>query len=217
MNEQRKYALTAGISLMVMAVVAGFSYGYVYSSLVVAGADTTIQNISASISLFIGGIIGWVFILILDVIAALALYQFFKPTNYSVSLITGMLRLLYTAILGVAIMQMIGVVVSINSHQDASGALNSLHSFESFWSFGLIIFGLHLIGLGILTKNYPHMHIVFSWLLLIAGLCYLGIHLSKVILLNMSAQIQQAEMILSLPMALGELAFALWLVIKGGK
>lgn len=46
---ERKSALTAGISLILMALAAFFSYGFVHGSLVVKGnAATTFNNIVSS-------------------------------------------------------------------------------------------------------------------------------------------------------------------------
>jgi len=67
----RKAALISGISLIIMAIVAGFSYGYVHGSLVVPGdISTTYTNITSSSMLFKAEIIGWVVILLLDVLVA---------------------------------------------------------------------------------------------------------------------------------------------------
>ncbi|MEQ9230796.1 MAG: DUF4386 family protein, partial [Cyclobacteriaceae bacterium] len=57
----------------------------------------------------------------------------------------------------------------------------------------------------------------FGWLLLIAGICYIGVHGAKAFMGHQNEQILKIEMILSLPMAIGEIAFAVWLVLKGGR
>ncbi len=217
-NNKRKYALVAGISLLVMAAAAGYSYGFVYNSIVVKGNITeTIQNLQSSLHLFIGGITGWGLILFLDLLVAWSLYKLFQDINPNLSLMTAAFRFIYAAFLGIAISYLIVVVYLLGGGVDGADIMFALNSFESFWSLGLIIFGLHLIGLGLLTIKSPDISNIFAWLLLFAGLCYVCVHAAKALLPGLQSQITNVEMILSLPMAIGEIAFAFWLVIRGNK
>jgi hypothetical protein len=101
---QRKFALFAGTSLLIMAFAAFFSYSFVHGNLVVQGdANATLHNIQTSSSLFKAEIFGWIIIFITDIIASWALYFFLKPIHASLSLLAACLRLMYTAILGIAI------------------------------------------------------------------------------------------------------------------
>ena len=54
------------------------------------------------------------------------------------------------------------------------------------------------------------------WLTLIAGISYVFVHLLKLGSPN-AEMTKNLEMILALPMAIGELGLAIWLLIKGGK
>ena len=57
---QRKAAIVAGISIILMAVIAGFAYGFVLNRLIVPGdAAATTTNLMASETLFVywGGIV----------------------------------------------------------------------------------------------------------------------------------------------------------------
>ncbi|WP_141430722.1 DUF4386 family protein [Bacillus sp. 03113] len=70
-NTQHSSAIIAGISLLIMTIAAFFSYGYVHNSLVVRGdSASTLKNIQASISLFDLEILGWLVIIILDIIVS---------------------------------------------------------------------------------------------------------------------------------------------------
>lgn len=74
---ERKFALFAGTSLLIMAFTAFFSYGFVHGNLVVpSNASTTLHNIQTSSSLFKAEIFGWIIIFITDIIASWALYFF---------------------------------------------------------------------------------------------------------------------------------------------
>lgn len=101
----RKYALLSGLSLIAMAVAAGYAYGYVYNSLVVAdNPAVTLENIRSSLSLFTGGILGWIVIFLLDILVAWGLYRFFKDVHPGLSLATALVRVVYAFILGAAIL-----------------------------------------------------------------------------------------------------------------
>lgn len=51
-NKQKKQGIIAGISLVIMAVVAGFTYGYAHSKLVTDSPEITLKNLISDTSLF---------------------------------------------------------------------------------------------------------------------------------------------------------------------
>lgn len=213
MHDQQRLGLLAGISLLLMAVAAGFSFGYVYSGMVIPDqAIETVDQITRDMSLFRAGAWGWMLVLILDVVVAVALYRYFKPVHATFSAVTGGMRLVYSALLGLAIYHLFNAMSLVQEGVDASGVMASLESFEGIWSGSLTLFGLHLVGLGVLSLRSGVVPRFWGWLLVLAGLCYFGVHGAKALLPAMEARVQQAEVILSLPMALGELGFAVWLI-----
>ena len=112
---QRKAAIVAGGSILIVAIVSGFATLFVLDTLFVPGdAAATSDNIKASEMLFRTGLLGWLIILICDVLAAWGLYVFFKRVNKSLSLLTAWLRLLYTAILGVALFNIVIVLLLLS-------------------------------------------------------------------------------------------------------
>ncbi|WP_258099148.1 DUF4386 domain-containing protein [Marinoscillum pacificum] len=213
----RKYAIIAGAALMLMAVAAGYAYAFVYSSLIIADdTQQTITNLQQETGMFRNGIIAWGWIFLLDIIVAWSCYKFFQDTNKGLSMMTAIARTVYTIFLGVGILQLVKVMVLLPA-SDPQEIMFALRSFEVIWSLGLIIFGVHLIGLGKLVLTADFIANIFGWLLLFSGFCYLGIHSAKAVLPSMEEGIAKLEMILSLPMAIGELGFGVWLLIKGGK
>lgn len=173
---ERKYALFAGSSLLVMAFIAFFSYGFVHGTFVVQeNASTTFHNIQTSNSLFKAEIFGWIIIFITDIVAAWALYFFLKPIHASLSLLATCLRLMYTAILGIAIFNLTFVLLLSKSTVANSEAYTMLflEAFEYVWSVGLIIFGLHLFVLGYVTFLSKQIPKFISVLLFIAAALHL--------------------------------------------
>lgn len=218
MNKTEKNAgLVVGISLIVMAFAAGFSYGFVRNELVDESAEITRQNLGENTFLFLAGVVGWIVILITDFLIAGALYILFRNNMKRVSAFTAVTRAIYTVILGFAIYQLIAIVPLI---QKAGTSLEiHLHfgSFEKIWSAGLIIFGIHLLGLGYLSIKSEFVPRVLGYLLYIAGIAYVLIHASKQFALFSRGLISSAESILSIPMALGEILLAVWLIYVGLK
>lgn len=217
---ERKYALFAGSSLLVMAFIAFFSYGFVHGTLVVQeNANTTFHNIQTSNSLFKAEIFGWIIIFITDIVAAWALYFFLKPIHTSLSLLATLLRLMYTAILGIAIFNLILVLLlskSTIANPEAYTML-FLNAFAYIWSVGLIIFGLHLFVLGYVAFLSKHIPKCISLLLFIASIGYIVIHVMNTMFSQYDTVISTIQALFQLPMIAGELSLAIWLLLKGGK
>ncbi|HDR6267210.1 MULTISPECIES: DUF4386 domain-containing protein [Bacillus cereus group] len=217
---ERKYALFAGTSLLVMAFIAFFSYGFVHGNLVIQGdASTTFHNIQTSNSLFKAEIFGWIAIFITDIVAAWALYFFLKPIHTSLSLLAAWLRLMYTAILGIAIFNLIlALLLSKNTIANPETyTMLFLSAFEYIWSVGLIIFGLHLFVLGYVTFLSKQIPKFISILLFIAATGYMLIHVMNTMFTQYDTMISIIQSLFQLPMIAGELGLAIWLLLKGGK
>ncbi len=220
-------ALCAGLALLCMAVFAGFSFGYVFSNLFVSGnAATTAANIRASEGLFRAGIFGFVVVLVLDVVAAWALYHVLQPVSKSLSLLAAWLRLVYAAIFGIAFLNLIIILqlVGGTSFPNTLGAetltaniLLFVQSFQAMWSLSLIVFAFHLLLVGYLVVTSGFMPKWLGGLVMFAGLCYLVNDSANLLFAQYAAYKPLVEKFLAAPMAIGEIALAVWLVVRGGK
>lgn len=214
-RSQRRAALWSGIALVLMALVAFFAQGYVYQSLVIENeAMTTYENLVSHPTLFRFGIIGWGIIVGLDLIVAYGLYRFFKPLHVTFALLIGTLRFVYTLILAFAVIRLIEAERLLDTSASARQVYETVTSFEVIWSFGLIAFGLHLVAVGWMAARTRLIPRTIGILLVVAGFSYTVVHvlyqfptLEDVAIL--------LELILMLPMFVGELAFAVWLLVKG--
>lgn len=226
-SNQRKYRLTAGISLIIMAFVAFFSSGFAHANLVVKGdVSTTYHNIMAAPLLFKAEIFGWFIILITDIVVAWAFYIFLKPIHKSLSLLAAWLRLIYATILGIAILNLIFVLLLTKNtaylsffkiDQLQAHIMLFLEAFESIWSIGLIIFGGHLMIVSYLTFKSASIPKVISILLLLASVGYIVIHFCSIFSPEDDKFISILQIVFSIPMIAGELGFGIWLLLKGGK
>ncbi len=222
---QRQVALITGVSIVAMAILAGLVVGMAMSeNLSLTDPDALLQHLQSQTGKFRWGIAGWIAILICDLLAAWGLHIVYKEKAPKLSLITAWFRLSYATILGVAISLL---VMALWVSTDGASLLSQLDQgemtllmvkgFEGTWSWGLVIFGLHLIGLGVLVFQRNVILRIISILLLVSGIGYLITNLGQLLLPNYAAYEATLETIFMLPMILGEVGLAVWLLVKGGK
>lgn len=222
---QQKAAVISGIALLLMTLAAISAQGFIHSSLVVnEDAATTFKNIQAAQSLFRIEILGWLLIILLDVIVSWGFYIVLKPFHHGYALLAGWLRLLYTAILAMAVSHLVITSSAVQNVESglppdnfAQQVMRSISSFEDIWSFGLIIFGVHLILVGLVAMSTEKIPKMISILVVLAGFSYSSIHTMYTFLPQIEGLTAQLEWILMAPMVVGELGFGLWLLVKGRK
>lgn len=220
----RQLSLIAGGSFLLMALVAGFSYGYVLQPLSlhkdVAATTLAIQN---AMPLFRWAIAGFIFILILDVVIAWSLYYILETNGKVLVLLASWLRLVYAALLGIAITHLFAAQW-VSGHRDArmglsedSGAVYYLELFDKTWSMALILAGFHLFVLGLVLLRVTRMPRIIGWLALLAAVCYIGTCYCNLLWPGYSKYRLLADQLLCIPMAAGEIPLAFWLLFRGGK
>jgi hypothetical protein len=215
-NKEKKQGIIAGVSLVVMAIAAGFAYGYAHSSLVAGTPDVTLQNLIVNKSLFFAELTGWSIIFITDLVVAIALYFFFRSASKQISAITAFVRIIYTLVLGMAIFQLFRILPALSSaNPDASEISSHIQRFEKLWSVGLVVFGLHLIGLGYLSVKSESVPKLLGYLLYFGGVSYTFLHGVRNLNLFEVQTINSIENILALPMAPAEILLAFWLIYFG--
>lgn len=189
-------------------------------------ASATFINIVSSNNLFKGEILGWIIIMIADILVAWAFYVFLEPVNKNLSLLGAWLRLTYSAILAISILTLIFVLLltgntngfsTLTIEQTQAFMMLFLDAFQFIWSMGLIVFGGHLLIVGYVALKSDVIPKVISILLLLASIGYIIIHLSKMFLPQYEAVITTLNFIFTIPMIVGELGFGIWLLLRGGK
>lgn len=184
---------------------------------------TTLKNIQTSEALFKSEVFGWLVIIFMDLIVSWAFYIFLRPINRSYALLAGWLRLLYTTILAIAVSNLVVASNLARENQDlfgdassvASQVMISITSFELIWSFGLIVFGGHLIVVGMVAWRSRKIPTIISIMLVVAGFSYMLVHVMHLIMPQDEGITSMLEMVLGIPMFVGELSFGVWLLIKG--
>ena len=75
----KKWGLLTGYSIVLMALVAGFVYGFVHSTIYQAGdSELTAGLLLENITLYKWGIVSWLVIVVLDVVVSIGLYIIYK-------------------------------------------------------------------------------------------------------------------------------------------
>lgn len=225
---QRQIALVAGVAFLIMTIAALFAILFVFEKMRVGGdSSATANNIIASEMLFRAGFCSLILVIICDVVVSWALYLFLKQVNKDISLLAMLFRLVYAAIFGSAL---VNLAIALNCMKDKSnlaalGSNNQLHAqvqlfFNTFfdgWAVGLIVFGFHLLVLGYLVFKSGYIPKVIGILISFGAMCYIMQNIAVFILPNYGSYKATFEMIFGIPMAIGELSLAFWLLFKGGK
>ena len=212
---QRRFALITGTSLLLMAVVAGFSIGYAYETFdTPEQAEFLSANILQNSGLYQSMLIGILVIIILDFIVAYTLYKYFESDHKKMSLVSGIIRAIYTVMFGVATYYLAQNLYT----QDLTNQLASLNfqRFQTIWNSGLVVFGFHIVLVGILMRLHGKIPTTLWIITLVAGVSYVGTSLLKVLSPD-AEMVESLVMILAVPMTIGELGLAIWLLIRGGK
>lgn len=221
------YAKVIGFGLLLMALLALFANFFVIESFIIPGdAAATVTNLTDNELLFRLAIASFVMILVLDVIISWALYILLRRVNKSFALLAALFRLTYTAIFTASIFNFVSVLELIN---EASYLMlletNQLHAqvmllidaFRNGWLIGLVFFGVHLLLIGYLVFKSGFMPKLLGILVILAGLGYLIDSFAKIILSNYSDFETMFILIVAIPGAIGELALAIWLLVKSKK
>jgi hypothetical protein len=215
-TEWRKWALVSGWSLVLMAVMAGVSLGYAYNeSYQIDATVGVVAHLQDNMSLYRVLIGGLVVIAILDFIVSWGLYKYFEAVDRRLSLYGAFFRVVYTIIL-------VWATTYLLDNLDLTGVgagevINSVDLFHWTWTFGLIIFGIHLFFIGLLMRKDHRIPRALYYLMMVAAVSYIVISVMKTYLPDLQELAKQMESILAAPMAIGELSLAVWLIIKGGK
>jgi len=216
---RRRAALTAGLALLLMAVLAPLAHFGVLRNLIVStDAAATVANLIASQGLFRVAIATLLVVTFLDILVAWALYVVFKPVNESVAMLVGWLRLAAPAVFAVALANLLDVAQLVRetagaasqSEQLGGQVMASIASFENGWDMSLAIFGLHLVGLGFLLFRSAHFPRFLSGLVVVAGAGYLADTFTTILAPDF-------EFTFSLFTFVGEALLIVWLLLRAVK
>lgn len=216
----RTIAITTGIGLLIMAILALIAHMNIFPSLIVTGdSQSTANNINSSIGLFRLGIFFFILVAILDIFAAWGLYVLLKLINNYISLLIAWFRVAYAVILIVSLNNLFKVLQLLHgsdipkvfeTKQIYAQVMLSYNSFHSGWELGMLLFSIHLVGLGLLMIAAKYIPKFLGILIVIAGIGYLIDSVGKILSFNYKYEI-------ALYTCIGEVLLIFWLLWKGIK
>jgi len=219
----RSAARIAGAGLLVMAAIAILGTVGTQNVIVAGDAARTASNIMDRQLLFRAGVSGWLIIAILDVVVAMALYVVLRPVNRSLSLLAAWFRLVYAAVFVASIANLVLAVQLLSDAVYANGletallstqAMLAMDAFKNGWALGLVVFGISLGVLGYLVYVSGYIPKVLGILLLVAAVGYVVANLTKILVPALGGTM---DAIAAGPAAIGEIAFAVWLLARAGR
>lgn len=221
-QEIKKTARFVGGLTLLMAVIAIISMIFLPTNLIVPGdATTTANNIVASEDAFRMSIAGNAVILLIEIVLTVMLYVLLKPVSKTLSMIAAFSRLAMTTIQGVNLLNQFFVLLLLGG----AGYLTvfepaQLHAlmllFLNAHEYVILIWGLffalHLFVLGYLVYKSGYFPKTLGILLVISSFCYLIQSFGNILFP------QYKEIFTTIGfISIIEIAFPLWLVIKGVK
>lgn len=199
----RSLSKIAGFSYLIIFFAAIFANFFVLESILKNPLETVQQN--SMIVRF--GIVAFLITVVFDVVVAWALFKLYK--SHPLSGLSTYFRMMHAAIMGVAIFALPMTLTLRNELE----ILKQVEIFNTIWLIGLFFFGIHLILLGkIIVK--PKLIAIF---LIIAGIMYMADTAAHFMMPNYKEYSSVFLAFVAIPSIVGEMSFAIWLLIKGGK
>ena len=216
-----KTARFAGFLYLILMICGMFSYMFVNSRLIVPGdTATTINNIMASKSLYVSGIISWLISETAFVLLVYVLYKLLKPVNKNHALLMVMFVLVAVPISFINELNKFAALLLLSGADYLTAfTANQLHAlvplFLDLNEYGIHInsmfFGLWLLPLGYLVFKSGYIPRILGILLMIGWLGYMLEFFTFFLLPDFNAAIESVFMITGI----GEFLLVLWLLVKG--
>jgi len=213
----------AGALYVLMSILGFFAIGYVPGKLIVHGnAAATATNIAASETLFRLGIAGELIGQAGFIFVALALYDLLKGVNQRHATLMVILIVVSIPIAFVNELNSIAALVLVRGAdflsvfekpQREALAMLFLNLHNQGFVVAEIFWGLWLFPLGLLVYRSRFLPRVLGAWLVLAGVAWVILSLTGLLL----PQYEDKVNTYSQPAVFGEIAFMLWLLIKGAK
>lgn len=203
---------------MLMAIVAGAVMGTIFNTLFKSNPADAKAFVQGNSTQYIWGVSGWIVILLCDLIVSWGLYKYYRKINPKKAGIMGVSRLIYSGILAVGIINLCLVFPLLNvAGATGENILMHIHRFQYFWEMGLIVFGVHLLLLASLVCKNGTIRQAISAMLFLAGVGYIVTNTANFTMEGYGQYEDTLEAVFMLPMILGEVGLAVWLLVRGGK
>ncbi len=190
-----KAALVIGIAFITSVLLVTVVDDFLLANFVVPGDNAALaRDIEANRRLFGYAVVGYLIVLLLDSIIALALYVVLRPASKRLALFTAVLRLIYAGVLTIGLIALVSQVVDVYGYAGIKLA-------------GYIAFALHILVLGYSVLKSGYLPRSLGILLVFAsftyGVFFVDLHLPALL-----------AVITMLVMLIAELSLSIWLMVK---
>ena len=200
---KRRLSVIAGTSYLVIFFAAIFANFFVLESIL----NDPVLAITENHMIVRFGILAFLITVVFDVVVAWALLELYK--DHFLSVLSTLFRMMHAAIMGVAVFALVLALSSTGSQE----ILMQTSIFNIIWLIGLFFFGIHLILLGRIIGR-PKLISIF---LVIAGAMYMVDTAAHFVLPDYEEYASIFLALVAIPSIVGEMAFSIWLLVKGGK
>lgn len=211
-----------GLAYLAIILLGLFGEVVVRGTLVVPGDPaTTLANIDRAQGLWRAGLAGDLLMHVLDVPLIVLFYLLLRPVNRELALLAAVFNVVQTSVL-VANKLTLLVPLLLSSDPALTAGLSpgqmsslsalaiSMHGYG--FGIGLVFFGLACLVRGYLLLGSGYFPPILGVLLVAAGLSYLANSVALILAPNLAAILFPWVLV---PALVGELALALWFVIRG--
>ncbi|MCB1146997.1 MAG: DUF4386 domain-containing protein, partial [Leptospiraceae bacterium] len=211
-----------GILYLIIAIAAGFHYGYLQTSVFVAGNPVeTLQNVQNMPGIFRLGILAGLTGFFCDIAVSVYFYYFLRGVNRGLSLTAMSFRLIQSTILSVNLFSLL-IIMLITSPESSIFALDdnqlpslvylmlSLHDLG--FDIAILFFAVHCFIAAYLFYKSEHFPETIGILFLLAGISYL-IDSSATFIWPAATGI--TEIFVAITATAAELFVVFWLIFAG--
>ncbi|MFZ1375625.1 MAG: DUF4386 domain-containing protein [Geothrix sp.] len=216
------YMRVAGVFYLAIILLGLFGEMFVRAKLVVSGNPAaTAHAISASPLLWRMGIVGDLLMHVFDIPVIVVLYLLLKPVNESLSLSAAFLNLIQTAVLAANKLSLLvplyllggsSYLTAISTAQLQTLSYVAINAHGYGFAVGLIFFGVSCLVRGYLMVKSGYVPKLYGFLMVLAGFSYLINSFALLLAPTFAAALFPAILV---PAFIGELAFTLWMIVKG--
>lgn len=199
----RDLAIIAGISYLLIFFLAIYANFVVLEALLRSPMETVAQN-GASVR---WGIVAFMLAAVFDVVVAWALKLMYK--EHPLSGLSTYFRLIHAVVMGIGVYALLPVLTATTGQE----VLAHVDTFNTIWLIGLFFFGIHLVLLGQILKK-PFIIALF---LMLAGVVYMVDTVAHFTMVNYEQYADLFLAMVAIPSVLGEMAFTIWLLVRGGR
>ncbi|WCL50630.1 DUF4386 domain-containing protein [Leptospira sp. GIMC2001] len=199
----RNLSILTGISYIIIFFAAIYANFQVLEDLKNNPVTTVLEN-SMSVRL---GIMAFIITVVFDVVIAWTLLIIYS--SHDLSLLSNFFRLIHAVIMAIAVFSLTNI---LNIREEIE-IIQNVQQFDNIWLIGLFFFGIHLVLLSKIFQGPAWIRIM----LMLAGIMYLVDTSSHILIENYVDYSAIFLMLVAIPSMLGEMAFAIWTLIYGGR